>query len=114
MTPTSMTAKIILFEGEFALRNIKLGKKIGLAFGLILLLTAGSGMFSVREANTVGEYFIFVTDDLHKALFDAMNTIDGENSAFYAITIYRFNEESEMLKPKFPEKYSIQNLSDGI
>ena len=93
------------------MRNIKLGKKLGLAFGLVLLLTACSGIFSIWETNVVSESFDFVTDDLLAALFDGAETLGEGNDVVYAITRYRFTETPEMLKQA---QDSLNNLRAAL
>ena len=80
------------------MRNLKIGKKLALAFGIILLLTMSSGIFSVVETISVRESFNFVTDDVLAALFDAADILDKGNSLNYAIRGFRFTETPEMLK----------------
>ena|GEM_PF-964748 len=98
-------------ERMFTLRNLKLGKKLGLAFGIILLLTMSSGIFSVVETNSVGESFNFVTEDLLAGLFDAADILDRGNNVNYAIRGFRYTETPEMLKLA---KDSLVELRHGL
>ena len=95
----------------FKWRNVKLAKKLGLAFGIVLFLTISSGIFSMWEAKDVGNHFSYVTDDQLAALLDSSDTLIKGNDVYYAIRGYKYTETPEMLKQA---KDSLNNLKSSL
>lgn len=91
------------------MKNLKLGKKLGLAFGVVLLLILASGMFSYFEINIISEQFGFVTIDQLATLLDGSDTQDKGNRLNFAIRGYRLSESDEMLKGVYASIAALRN-----
>jgi methyl-accepting chemotaxis protein len=100
------------------LRNLKLGKKLGLAFGMILFLTLGSGLFSHSSISSVREHFDLVVNEQLSSLLNGVNTLNDGYELNYAIRGYRYSEAPEMHKlaerATDSLKLSLKNTEDML
>lgn len=99
------------------MRNIKLGVKLLLAFGLVLLLVTASGIFSFYQLDRSSKQVNFVTDDNLSALLDEFETKESGSNLLLAVRTYRLTESSkdlETLNEMFEKIHSTLLTSEEL